>query len=415
MENRCIKPKLVKYKDVFDANGEKRKLLEWGKPIHLEDKDFYSFACGDCTYCLKKYSEMWALRLADESDLHKESCFVTLTYNDENLPENKNLNKRDVQLFIKRLRKQIKTKIRYFLCGEYGLQKLRPHYHLIIFGWKPQDLVFFKKENKEDLFLSAKVADIWKNGFITVGTNMNQFALKYLSKYMSKLANYDIHNEPPFVNMSNRPGIGAGKIVDYHYDGRKIEVTNLKEDFYQTDGIYRNGKKNRIPRYYDKLAELSGVNLAKIKEEREAKYRARTYIDITQKQRNEYYQEAQKHGYGLEHLFRPGKKTIQKYINKYYDENDPLKKQKYYAHYQRYIKNKTKEFLSEKYNNSFEEQIKISPFDYWLNDIFKNKEDLLKKWKVRHDKKNRYYSLMSSLFAYKNYWEEKIGKVCNWK
>lgn len=47
------------------------------------------------------------------------------------------LHYRDAQLFMKRLRKRIKTQyneeIRYYIIGEYGTQFLRPHWHLLIF------------------------------------------------------------------------------------------------------------------------------------------------------------------------------------------------------------------------------------------------------------------------------------------
>ncbi len=74
---------------------------------------------------------------------------MTLTYDDEHLPINDyvdsdgvihgkpTLRKRDVQLFLKRLRKNYKydNHIKYFCCGEYGGKTFRPHYHLIIFGF----------------------------------------------------------------------------------------------------------------------------------------------------------------------------------------------------------------------------------------------------------------------------------------
>ena len=50
--------------------------------------------------------------------MHKENCFVTLTYNDDNLPPDLSLDKRAFQLFMKRLRKRVKVPIRFFACGE---------------------------------------------------------------------------------------------------------------------------------------------------------------------------------------------------------------------------------------------------------------------------------------------------------
>ena len=68
-----------------------------------------------------------------------ESIFVTLTYDDNQVPMNDNadliLYKPDLQNFLKRLRKRKDgERIRYFAVGEYGTQSGRPHYHLCLFG-----------------------------------------------------------------------------------------------------------------------------------------------------------------------------------------------------------------------------------------------------------------------------------------
>ena len=49
---------------------------------------------------------------------------------------------RHLQLFIKRFRKYVSThyneKIRYYAVGEYGVQSLRPHWHIIFFYASPE-------------------------------------------------------------------------------------------------------------------------------------------------------------------------------------------------------------------------------------------------------------------------------------
>ena len=73
-----------------------------------------------------------------EASLHERNCFLTLTFDDLHLPASGSVNVRDVQLFLKRFRKALtyrNMKIRFFACGEYGDKNLRPHYHLIIFGY----------------------------------------------------------------------------------------------------------------------------------------------------------------------------------------------------------------------------------------------------------------------------------------
>ena len=75
--------------------------------------------------------QQWAFRLQQELKVSSSSHFVTLTYNEENLTKSKDgipiVSKRDIQLFIKRLRKALPSyKLRYFLVSEYGPTTLRP-------------------------------------------------------------------------------------------------------------------------------------------------------------------------------------------------------------------------------------------------------------------------------------------------
>lgn len=60
-----------------------------------------------------------------------KGCFVTFTYNEENLPPNRSLRRKDMTDYWKRLRKSLEgtgKKIKYYMCGEYGDQFERPHY-----------------------------------------------------------------------------------------------------------------------------------------------------------------------------------------------------------------------------------------------------------------------------------------------
>ena len=89
--------------------------------------------CGKCIGCLKKRRKDWTTRCIHEARKYEENCFVTLTYNESYLPETFDMVKRDVQLFIKRLRKK-GYKFRYYGCGESGDRFGRKHAHLVIFG-----------------------------------------------------------------------------------------------------------------------------------------------------------------------------------------------------------------------------------------------------------------------------------------
>ncbi len=268
-----------------------------------------------------------------ESKLHIENCFITLTYNDENLPPSNSLKKRDVQLFIKRLRKKVAPlKIRYFLAGEYGGRKGRPHYHMILFGYIPDDLRYLKHTNKKEIIYTSKMLEkLWGNGFISIGTNMTLNSLKYVAKYLSKLSDYNpIKQAPPFSTQSNRPGIGA-----HAFD----------TSIYETDGIYLEGRKWPIPRYFDKLAEYSGFDLTTIKEKRDLKVKSYANTFPTLNEKREYNITMEKQGYDSKHLFIPSHKKLLSHFLAF--DNDGVADIPYY-------KNELKNYLLWHHNSFFD-------------------------------------------------------------
>ena len=95
--------------------------------------------CGRCLGCRAAKSKEWAQRLLNEQAYWRTESFITLTYDDKNLPEGGKLVKSDLQLFFKRLRKNIDWPIKYYACGEYGDVTFRPHYHAIVFGIDKRD------------------------------------------------------------------------------------------------------------------------------------------------------------------------------------------------------------------------------------------------------------------------------------
>lgn len=156
---------------------------------------------------------MWRQFL--ESLAHKENCFVTLTYNDEHLPVDRQLEPRTLQLFIKRLRNRIApTRIRFFAVGEYGEASERPHYHLSLFGVSGHSV--FNVGGRR-FTLAEAVAECWSDdrgpiGFVQVA-EFNELTAQYVSGYVTKkLYNRKAGRSyavPEFARMSNRPGIGA--------------------------------------------------------------------------------------------------------------------------------------------------------------------------------------------------------------
>lgn len=184
--------------------------------------------CGRCISCRLNKARGWSIRILHEVKSSKISCFVTLTYDDKNLPANQSLNVEDCQKFFKRLRKNTNLKIRYFLGGEYGEKGNRPHYHAILFG--------VSKEFR------AEIERSWGLGYITVSDVAPEHAL-YVAKYTTKklsgaaVSQYQ-GRSPEFGLMSRRPGIG--------HDYLDVNGGFLKQNGF----CVVKGNKVGLPRYY---------------------------------------------------------------------------------------------------------------------------------------------------------------------
>ena len=190
--------------------------------------------------------------------MHDKSCFITLTFNEEELNKRDNpgsVDVRDFQLFMKRLRKKHK-KIRFFHCGEYGEQNNRPHYHALIFGYEFPDRYLWQTRNKQKYYRSEELEKLWPYGHVVIGevtfTSCAYVARYIMKKQKGKNAEEHYHNketgeiiEPEYCTMSRKPGIGYEWFKKY------------KTDVYPNDYCIINGKKIRPPRYYDNLLDES--------------------------------------------------------------------------------------------------------------------------------------------------------------
>lgn len=170
------------------------------------------FGCGQCLPCRVNRRRQWTWRQYLESLLHDENCFITLTYAPEYLPGGGQLEPKDVQLWLKRVRKALFPKrVRYFLVGEYGENTLRPHYHLSMFGVSPFTVVPY---NGRPSSFSEVVHGSWGLGHIKVD-EFNDMTASYVAGYVVKKLT-DVKDarlcgkHPEFARMSRRPGIGAG-------------------------------------------------------------------------------------------------------------------------------------------------------------------------------------------------------------
>ena len=214
--------------------------------------------CGQCIGCRLARARTWAIRCLHEAKFHEDNCFLTLTYNSDNLPANGSLRPKDMVDFFKRLRKNTGQKIRYFQCGEYGDDYARPHHHCIIFGYKPSDLVLFCDSRDNPLFYSASLEKTWGHGFVTVG-DVSFDSCCYTARYIMKKVTGKHADSvyagllPEYVTMSRRPGIGR-----FFYD-------KYKDDLYNHDVcVVREGFKAKPPKYYDNLYDVDNPEHMKL-------------------------------------------------------------------------------------------------------------------------------------------------------
>lgn len=226
--------------------------------------------CGKCLGCRLDYSRMWALRGILELQLHSEACYLTLTYDNEHLPPGRSLFKPDMQKFWKLLRKKLAPRqIRYMECGEYGEKNGRPHYHAIVFGWKPDDLVFFSRRHGIPSYTSDTVSQCWKRGHILVGS-VTYHSIAYVARYILKkqvgkdAEEYYGVRRPEYFHMSNKPGIAHDWIATYN-----SSVYPEDKVFYFKDGVL---KFQKPPRYFDKYMEDVYYDMiAEVREKRQLK------------------------------------------------------------------------------------------------------------------------------------------------
>lgn len=202
-------------------------------PAKRPDSFYVAVPCGRCGACRYNRRVDWSFRLKEEFKRSLNGRFITLTYNDENVPigdDCLSLHKRDLQLFLKRFRKANSEKVRFYAVGEYGPETLRPHYHALLFN--------------VDLSLMDRLDDVWHLGHVYVG-HVSDASIHYVTKFHVNVSSEPPEGkEPEFVTMSRKPGIGKGyidRVGDYHNKTKRNYVRN-------------EGYLQRMPRYYkDKI------------------------------------------------------------------------------------------------------------------------------------------------------------------
>ena len=169
-----------------------------------------------------------------EAQTYTRNCFLTLTY--ENAPPA--LSREHVQEFCRELERMRRlhrqSKIRYFVCGEYGEKTRRPHYHAIIFG---EDFLGGNTRYKlsDQLYGNAILDQIWGHGHAAIG-DFQMAAACYVAGYVNK----KVGDPDTFNLMSLRPPIGK------RWAKRNIE------ELARLGHVVINGQKLPIPKEYFK-------------------------------------------------------------------------------------------------------------------------------------------------------------------
>lgn len=208
-------------------------------PVYIKDQNgvVQGVPCGKCPQCINNNWQQWIFRNLQELRYSKLGLTVTLTYDELHQPILNGLGptvlKRDVQLFIKRLRSKLPvSSLKYMLVSEYGKNTLRPHYHALLYFSHD---VPYDRDTLEDYIQKA-----WSMGFIRFDSISSE-SIAYTTKYLLKDSPRPIFGEPTFMLSSRRPAIGSQYVEDnFNWHG-----FNVKKSYVTT----ARGAKIGLPRY----------------------------------------------------------------------------------------------------------------------------------------------------------------------
>lgn len=333
----CEEPRTAYHlTEVLNRNG--KAVVVFSRPNSDIKFDIISLPCRKCASCKFQYAKSWAIRCYHESTYYRFNCFLTLTFDQEFVDPNLELNKNDFTLFMKRLRKFVNNyeycevkgiyvprsvplnkrskeakfaeSVRYFHAGEYGSKGGRPHHHVCIFNFDFRDKKCTGMSNGNPLYKSPTLDWLWAlprdkgkypevkkvRGYCFIGEvtySSACYVAGYLAKKIDSRAD-EYKHQPEYVTMSrggkgidgtNLGGIGSRWIEKYYKDCYPSDRMHVK------DGMYM-----KIPRFYDKkLDKLDPEEYGIVKERRirlakenpqgvnEVQYKRRTRKILTEK------------------------------------------------------------------------------------------------------------------------------------
>ena len=217
--------------------------------------------CGQCIPCRINRRRVWTLRLVLESLCHDDSCFVTLTYDDDALAAvGQSLDPAELQTFMKRLRNYYPPRsVKFFGVGEYGSKFGRPHYHLLLYGVSAFDQRVIEKcwTNKQRA----------SKGFVScyeLNVQTAQYVCKYVMKGQDKWTHpSNMCRHPEFMRSSNGLGKQAAlTLVSSVRSEAKNSGTDAEVLLEKLSGTVRiAGQKLPLGRYMiGQLRQIAGMS-----------------------------------------------------------------------------------------------------------------------------------------------------------
>ena len=254
---QCINP----LKAGFDRSGD----ISYNYKKIDKELACFAFPCRKCLPCRLNIAREKAIRAVHEAKVHKDNIFLTLTYNDDHVGDGR-LNYFDFQLFMKSLREHhtrgIKDNdlkkemaISYMVTGEYGDLTKRPHWHAIIFNYRPADSKHLRTSDRGDeIFTSQTIQDLWGKGNIDFGAVTLESA-GYVARYAAKKLTHGKDQEHDFHPIH--------KTSSKHAIGKRFIERFYKDIFSKGYVVLDNGEKAGIPRYYTDWLKTHDVNYYK--------------------------------------------------------------------------------------------------------------------------------------------------------
>lgn len=269
--------------------------------------EYIDIPCRKCIGCRLDYSRQWADRLMIELQRHDSAWFVTLTYDENNVPHAvrpstgeiepySTLIKRDCQLFMKRLRKAHQklypdNHLMYYLAGEYGEISGRPHYHAIIFDLVLNDLKLWSRVNGFQYFTSEWLQSIWKLGRVIVAHvtwDTCAYTARYIvKKQLGKAAKEEYYENgilPEFSLVSTKPAISK---IYFEESILQSKIFGNVESLHLSTS--EGGREVRFPKYWDRLYErIDPDGLSEIKDSRKEAAESIKQLKLVQTSKSYY-------------------------------------------------------------------------------------------------------------------------------